>query len=409
MNLVVLNDDPLFFDGRRYACNNTFNKILLAFRPYVERIHLVSPTSRTLSLDEGYALPEGTVRYFELPYYSSVEHFWRRMAERRFLKQMSATLREATRGECVVLLRVPSSSLVVTSRFLLRRGVPYFLYLVNNVVQSALANNRGPKRAVAYAMAHYYLALFRRLIRGHVCFVMYRALADPLRRSRPGKIVELFLSHVLEEEISELRDTCQGERIKLLFVGRLVPYKGAVFIPKAVRLLLDWGYPVELHVLGEPGIKYKGTTKDSYRGRVASEIERWGVREHVTFHGHVPFGEALDAAYLAGDVFLLPSLTEGGGAKVLLEAMAHSLPIVATSSGAGNMVRDGYNGLLVPPASPEALARSVRRLIDEPSERRSLIANGRDFLRQNTTDATVRRLLEELEDFHPSLSFLQPR
>lgn len=59
------------------------------------------------------------------------------------------------------------------------------------------------------------------------------------------------------------------------------------------------------------------------------------------------------------DCFVLPSLSEGIS-NTILEAMASSLPIIATAVG-GNveLVQDGLNGYLVPPANPESLAKAI--------------------------------------------------
>jgi len=66
------------------------------------------------------------------------------------------------------------------------------------------------------------------------------------------------------------------------------------------------------------------------------------------------------------DVFVLPSLGEGIS-NTLLEAMATGLPLVATRVG-GNpeLIEEGVNGCLVPVADPQALAHSLKTLLEEP-------------------------------------------
>ncbi|HZM00549.1 MAG TPA: glycosyltransferase family 4 protein, partial [Planctomycetota bacterium] len=71
----------------------------------------------------------------------------------------------------------------------------------------------------------------------------------------------------------------------------------------------------------------------------------------------------------ASDLFVLPSLWEGLG-LVFLEAMAVSLPVVATRvSAIPEVVEDGRTGWLVPPGDPRRLAAAVAEALADPAER----------------------------------------
>ncbi len=85
------------------------------------------------------------------------------------------------------------------------------------------------------------------------------------------------------------------------------------------------------------------------------------------------------------DIFALPSLSEGLSSAIL-EAMATSLPIVATEvGGIPELVTDGDNGLLVAPADPVALARAIERLADNPEESRRMGLRGRSRIEKQFT------------------------
>jgi glycosyltransferase involved in cell wall biosynthesis len=108
----------------------------------------------------------------------------------------------------------------------------------------------------------------------------------------------------------------------------------------------------------------------------------------------VPHGEGLAAFYRAADVFVLPSVSEGTP-KVLLEAMANALPVVATDvGGVSTIVEDGANGLLVPPKSPSDLASAVRRVVGDGDLRRRIIAGGLTAARQHTLEGETARMVE---------------
>jgi glycosyltransferase involved in cell wall biosynthesis len=100
-----------------------------------------------------------------------------------------------------------------------------------------------------------------------------------------------------------------------------------------------------------------------------------GVHTDVEFLGfqHNPY------KYMArADVFALPSLWEGFG-RVLVEAMACGVPVIATRcpSGPEEIVCDGASGLLVPPGDADALADAVLRVLTRPDLAHRLAQAGR--------------------------------
>lgn len=134
------------------------------------------------------------------------------------------------------------------------------------------------------------------------------------------------------------------------FIGRLDPVKRVPDLVEAMRLLPD----ARLHLFGD------GPERRNIDPSVA------------TLHGTVPAAEALSRL----DLLVLPSEAEGFG-LVLIEAMAAGVPVVATDvPGIRDVVRHEQNGLLVPPRDPPALAAAIRRMRDDASLRRSLVAHG---------------------------------
>jgi glycosyltransferase involved in cell wall biosynthesis len=79
----------------------------------------------------------------------------------------------------------------------------------------------------------------------------------------------------------------------------------------------------------------------------------------------------------SADIFVLPSRSEGFS-NAIVEAMAASLPVVATDVG-GNAeaVQDGVSGFIVPPEDPQALAAAIAQLLADPSRARAMGAAGR--------------------------------
>ncbi len=106
--------------------------------------------------------------------------------------------------------------------------------------------------------------------------------------------------------------------------------------------------------------------------RLAADL---GVAERVTFTGALPHDRAL-LAIRAADLLVLSSQTEGLS-HVLIEALRLGTPCVATAVG-GNpeVIRDGVDGVLVPPGDPAALAAAVSKLLADPGRMAALAAAG---------------------------------
>lgn len=95
----------------------------------------------------------------------------------------------------------------------------------------------------------------------------------------------------------------------------------------------------------------------------------------------------------SADIFVLPSRSEGFS-NAIIEAMAASLPVVATDVG-GNAeaVKDGVSGFIVPPEDSAALAEAICRLLDDPSQARRMGAAGKTLVAEKfTTSAMMGRI-----------------
>jgi glycosyltransferase involved in cell wall biosynthesis len=98
------------------------------------------------------------------------------------------------------------------------------------------------------------------------------------------------------------------------------------------------------------------------------------------------------------DVFALPSRFEGFPLAVLEALLARSAVVAAEVGSTAEVVRDGETGLLVPPDDPPALARAIRRLLDDRDLRERLAANGRELVLRRFTAAHMARRFESLYD-----------
>jgi phosphatidylinositol alpha-mannosyltransferase len=141
----------------------------------------------------------------------------------------------------------------------------------------------------------------------------------------------------------------------LLFVNRLDRRKGFSVAVRAFARLASKHPDLHLVVAGD------GEERDAIWELDAP------VRERVVMLGNVPH-HLLPPYHAAADVFVAPARGGESFGIVLVEAMAAGLPVVASAiPGYDEVVRDGVDGLLVPPSRPEALAAAVERVLTDPA------------------------------------------
>ena len=168
-----------------------------------------------------------------------------------------------------------------------------------------------------------------------------------------------------------------GESKVVLFVGALTRwhrYKGLDVLIKSIALLKNAPSTPRLLVVGG------GELLAEYV-RLTSEL---GIRDRVIFAENVP-DDDLPKYYACSDLLAQPSKdrSEGFGLTIL-EANATGKPAVGTTvGGIPSVIRDGYNGLLVPPNNPKALADTIRKAMADDGLLKQMGKNGRVFAEQH--------------------------
>ncbi|WP_435068279.1 glycosyltransferase [Haloplanus sp. C73] len=152
----------------------------------------------------------------------------------------------------------------------------------------------------------------------------------------------------------------------VLFVGRLVPFKGVDTLVSA---------------MGDVDGRLSVVGRGPERPALERQAEREGVADRVTFEGFVS-EERLEHLYRTADVFVLPSVSANESFGIVqLEAMQHGLPVVNTAlpTGVPYVSVDGETGRTVAPGDPDALADAIDALLDDPEryERYSVAAQRR--------------------------------
>jgi glycosyltransferase involved in cell wall biosynthesis len=179
--------------------------------------------------------------------------------------------------------------------------------------------------------------------------------------------------------------TAASEGLRVLFVGTWLDRKGVHYLRDAFVELAKANRSVKLTIAG---------------CMVAEgEVRKWfpeEVQARLTVRPAVAAVE-MPLVYAEHDVFLFPSLVEGMPLS-LLEAMASGMAVVTTDAcGMSDVVEDGYNGLLVKPATTKELVQAVTRVMQDKELRETLGRRATDTARRYTWDLVGARYLSVLE------------
>jgi glycosyltransferase involved in cell wall biosynthesis len=157
----------------------------------------------------------------------------------------------------------------------------------------------------------------------------------------------------------------------ILYVGLLSESKGLLVLLDACVLLAARGWDFRLQLVGAP-------VSEAFAALLKSRATATKLGDKVLWSG-VLTGAAKAEAYAGATVFCFPTYFEAESfGVVLLEAMAFSLPVVATSwRGIPSIVEDDKTGLLVPVRDSDALARSLDAVLANPDLAGRLGRSGR--------------------------------
>ncbi|WP_081620898.1 glycosyltransferase [Thioalkalivibrio sp. ALMg13-2] len=363
-------------DGR-IAVRGGFAKITSEFSRHVKTMTLCVPVGGQPETSEVSNYP-GNITLSPLPMYGG--HL-------SFVRQLPSIVRRLWReiGRADVVYAMAPNNMGVLGLVLARvRGKPVFLSIDTDRAGKARSAGGFRGRAKAWLVEKTIYTLLRRLGGSRPAFVT----GDDFLGSRPHWR-QWIKTTVTSSEVPPYRTPEPSKVLQVVFVGRLSPEKNIGSLIEAATLLEKEGYRIAVQIVGH------GPQRDTL---VKLKEER-GV-ECVTFCGAVPNAELRETRFLGADVLVLPSREERQG-KVLLEAMACSVPVIAARAGGiPSVVTDGFNGLLFNPDAPDELVRCLRRIAGDSNLRKTLTENGYRFALDNALDKSVRDIMNEVSAFY---------
>jgi glycosyltransferase involved in cell wall biosynthesis len=168
-----------------------------------------------------------------------------------------------------------------------------------------------------------------------------------------------------------------NKKIHLLYLSNFIPSKGLIDVITSLKY-------IEKKILNKIVLDAVGTWGDSkLKKQCMLTISQYSLP--VFFHNEV-YGEKKFSFFKKADIFLFPPCAQEGHPWVIVEALAFSLPIVATDRGAiSESVIHGENGYIIKSKRPDLLAESIIRLIENDQLRTEMGLRSRAIYLENFT------------------------
>jgi glycosyltransferase involved in cell wall biosynthesis len=232
---------------------------------------------------------------------------------------------------------------------------------------------------------------FKKVLCGQKILVNSAQLYDNLKNVS-GAIFLVTTTTLSELDFYDRCDTCQSNPVKLLFTGRIDFAKGLKEFVEAGITLWKNGIDLELHFVGcewFPGKSVENTLIEMAKGH--------GFENKMKFHGFKKVGPDLNEMYRMADIYVIPSYHEGFP-RTIWEAMANSLPVVATKVGSiPYFLEDKKHAILINPKKTSDIVKAVNQLISDNNLRKLLIRNGIEISKTNTLEQQTKKMVDRIK------------
>jgi glycosyltransferase involved in cell wall biosynthesis len=197
-------------------------------------------------------------------------------------------------------------------------------------------------------------AIGRSLAEADHVVTLSQSVADGLLAARAvskDRLSTLFLPDLRLTSAMPQASRVRHSPPRLLFLGRIMPYKGLPLFVETVERLSSAGFPVSCGVFGEGAMDNQAAPLAACGAEV---VNRWLSEDEI-------------AEVLSRYDVLIASHTEASQSGVVAAALGAGLPVIATPvGGLAEQIRDGETGIIADDVSADALGRAIRRLFLSP-------------------------------------------
>jgi glycosyltransferase involved in cell wall biosynthesis len=362
--LLIITGDRSLAEGKRGALYNTMEE----FHKYWDRIDVIVPKVQNSNFK--FQSLFGNIFFHPSPWPLLMQPFW-------ILKKGKQIYREQNFNLMTVHEYPPFYNGIGAKLLHRKTKVPYVLEIMHVPGHPKSANFR---------------ELFYKLL--VQLFVRFTAAdAQAVRIINKKETGEFLLKNGIPREklvyipafyidLEIFRPMNIIKEYKLIFIGRLAKNKGINLFLEAVRKL-----KVRAIIIGDGPL----------RNWVQSKIRDWGLEKYVNFYGWARDSKEIAQLINKSEILIMPSYNEGGP-RVVLEAMACGIPVLATPVGiVPDVIKDGESGRVIE-WNAKDIANKAAELLNDENKCRNFGLNGLNIVQQFEKKRAIKNYADKLKE-----------
>ena len=388
LSLGIIGGRVSYKNGDLYALNS-FAKVVEALAKKYKHIYLSSRLRETHDIEDDYPLPKNITLVEQPNWLTTLDSL-------KYTRKIRTSYHETIRLSDHIFVRGnPVASTKALYQYCVEYRKPVCHWLVGNPYVLLGSHKRGSLFSTL-AGKTYVRAWERRLVNGrrkaNGSFVCNGS--ELAQRYLSPKTFTTVSTSLGAADFSERADTCHGDTITILTLCYMRPEKGIEHLINAFAILKE-----RRKDLGNLKLRLAGG-RDAYplyQAKLDDLVERFELTANIEWRGHVEHKD-INMLMREADIFVLPSLSEGTP-RVLLEAQANCLPVIASDvGGVPTSISSGKNGILVKPKDPESIYLALNELLSDSEKRQALIRNGYRSARTRTVDVFCDFVIDKITD-----------
>lgn len=288
------------------------------------------------------------------------------------------------RGFDIVILRMMYLSSILAFPLCVIRRMPFIIQLIGDPegiseLQTKLGTGRLGSIVARFISKTGIILLKTMTSRAAYCTAVSSMLAQKYFGNKNS------VSDTRLEKIPSEKKRCRhnNEKFTVLYVGRLVHMKNPNILIDAISLIADRIKGLNVVFVGE------GPLHNSLK----EQVKALNLQAIVKFTGFISEPAMLYQIYSDADVLVLPSSQGEGLPLVIIEAMAHGLPVVATDvGGIREIIIHGQTGYLLSKPDPIEIAYYLEMLAKDGELCFKLSKSAKELAKNYTVDAQVKKM-----------------